>query len=489
LIQIRGAASCPGFPIAHDRPIPPIMHLEKVTSRSSEATLAGWISSNDVTLFTTVLVLVIAIFLHTKVDKGTKANRRLTEANTALAGSLEAIAKQRDTSSNLLDETRKSLSQTESDRDRLQQQLAEKLADMSRLNAKLDLLLNEKGELESQRQSLTEVKESLTSTRDALKTENTDLTKRLQSITGQLEEKVAALAQVEQHRDRLKKQADKLETIVANLESRVKALNLDVTKVQTAAAAARDESLTKAQKLETQLAASDKLADEYLAKLKRATEAFQGLQAEKQQLQLTISESELRHQAQLLEEGRHNRELIGLTGQLDRVAILLDASGSMKQAAASGGDRWAESQQIAANWLQHLNVQHCALIVFSSAVRTFPEDGTLADLRGEDGKARRSALLEHVKTLTPAGTTNTLDALRKAYEYDVNAILLFSDGAPSRSDSGTFDPAVAKQIYDLCRAHPRIPVHTIGLGNYFDKNASTFLRTVAATTGGTFRGQ
>jgi hypothetical protein len=197
----------------------------------------------------------------------------------------------------------------------------------------------------------------------------------------------------------------------------------------------------------------------------------------------------LKHQAQLLEEGRNNRELIGLTGRLDRVAILLDASGSMKQAAAGGGDRWAESQQIAATWLQHLNVQHCVLIVFSSDVRTFPDDGSLADLRGDEGKARRNSLLQHVKALSPQGATNTLDALRKAYEYEVDAVLLFSDGAPSSSDTGVFDPAVAQQIYDLCRANPKIPVHTVGLGNYFDENASTFLRTVASTTGGTFRGQ
>jgi hypothetical protein len=122
-------------------------------------------------------------------------------------------------------------------------------------------------------------------------------------------------------------------------------------------------------------------------------------------------------------------------------------------------------------------------------VRTFPDDGTLADLRGNDGKSKRAALLERLKAVTPAGTTNTRAALQKAYEYDVDAILLFSDGAPSKSDSGVFDPAVADEIYDLCRAHPSIPVHTIGLGNYFDANASTFLRTVATTTGGTFRGQ
>jgi hypothetical protein len=41
----------------------------------------------------------------------------------------------------------------------------------------------------------------------------------------------------------------------------------------------------------------------------------------------------------------------------------------------------------------------------------------------------------------------------------------------------------------LCRVHPNIPIHTIGLGNYFDQNASTFLISIAKTTKGTFRGQ
>ena len=85
--------------------------------------------------------------------------------------------------------------------------------------------------------------------------------------------------------------------------------------------------------------------------------------------------------------------------------------------------------------------------------------------------------------------TNTHEALRKAYQYDVDAILLFTDGAPSVSTSGTFEPAVANKIYDLCRAHPKIPIHTIGLANYFDDDTSTFLMSLAKISGGTFRGQ
>jgi hypothetical protein len=43
-----------------------------VTSRSGQAALAGWISSNDVTLFTTVLIMAIAMFLHARMTMGDK---------------------------------------------------------------------------------------------------------------------------------------------------------------------------------------------------------------------------------------------------------------------------------------------------------------------------------------------------------------------------------------------------------------------------------
>jgi von Willebrand factor type A domain len=94
-----------------------------------------------------------------------------------------------------------------------------------------------------------------------------------------------------------------------------------------------------------------------------------------------------------------------------------------------------------------------------------------------------------LKSVSPGGATNTLGALRKAYHYDVDSILLFSDGAPSQSASGVFEPAAAQEIYDLCRAHPSVTIHTVGLGNYFDQNASTFLMSLAKITNGTFRGQ
>jgi chromosome segregation ATPase len=483
------------------------MQLEKATARSSDAALAGWISSNDVTLFTTVLVVMIAMFLHARLSQGARENVQISADKENLAAQLASTSTELDASSDLLDRTRETLTLTQQERDQLQKQLVEKLDELTRLNAKLDLLVDEKGQLESERQSLmqtaqalTEDKEALTteraslaSDRASLQTSNVSLRDRLETISSQLAAKIDALAQVEEQRDRLKKQSDELGAIIAGLQQKLAEMNIDLDETQEGAAALRSRIET----LEAQLAAGDKKAEEYLAQLKRAAALFQGLKAEKKQLEQSLTEAEQRRQAELLEEARNNQQLVGLTGRLERVAILFDASGSMRRAAgnrlvagtqSSGGDRWAEAQAIAANWLQHLNVEQCVLIVFSNQVRTFPDDGSLADVRGEAGKAKRESLLQYLKTVNPSGWTNTHDALRKAYEYDIDAILLFSDGAPSKATSGAFDPAIAQQIYDLCRQHSNIPIHTIGLGNYFDENASTFLQSVAKLTGGTFRG-
>src|SRR5690349_8020507 len=83
----------------------PPMHLERVTTRHSEAGLAGWIASNDVTLFTTALVVAIAIFLQSRVTRGDKENLSLTGENRALNVRLASTSNQLDSVSELLDKT------------------------------------------------------------------------------------------------------------------------------------------------------------------------------------------------------------------------------------------------------------------------------------------------------------------------------------------------------------------------------------------------
>lgn len=185
------------------------------------------------------------------------------------------------------------------------------------------------------------------------------------------------------------------------------------------------------------------------------------------------------------DERRIRTELIGLRGSIKRVAILFDSSGSMRD-----GGRWDAARRIVATWLEYLEMEQCVLIVFGRDVVALPDDGTLLDLRGEQGDRNRKRLLEFIEQLDPEGGTNTLAALEMAYAYDdLDAILLFTDGAPNDGRSATFDPDVARQIYRLCEQHKDIPINTVGLGDYFQKDLSEFLLTIAEITGGTFMGR
>lgn len=472
------------------------MHLEKVTTRSSEAGLAGWIASNDVTLFTVVLVMAIALFLEARVVTGTRRQRELSAEKAALSATLNDTEDQLASARNLLEKTSDTLRLTQQERDALQAQLVEKLAALAELNDKLQSLLDEKSALSAERQSLVKArdallreKEELVAARSELSTTNRTLKERLEALTADLERKVAALSEIETQRNRLKKQSEELGSIVASLKQRLKELHIQLVAARDDAVAMRVASEEAETLLQAKITAADSRAEDYLSQLRAATTLLQSLEGEKLRLEAQLSEAERQRQAELLAEAENNKVLVGLRGPMQRVAILFDASGSMRQPGARGADRWAEAQNIAATWLRHLNVEQCLLIVFSSDVHTFPEDGTLADLRGENGAARREALLDRVRNIEPAGVTETLAALRKAYEYDVDTILLLTDGAPSRASTGRYDAAMAQQIFRLCHDHADIPVNTIGLGNYFDQDMSTFLRTVATITGGGFRGQ
>jgi len=473
------------------------MHLEKVTTRSSEAGLAGWIASNDATLFTVVLVMAVAVFLQTRVVSGTRRQEELSAEKSAISATLDDAEEQLASARHLLEQTNETLRLTQEQRDALQAQLVEKLAALAELNSKLENLLSEKSSLETERRSLTNARDALLREKAALvaaggelTAANQTLSERLEALTADLERKVAALQEIETQRDRLKRQSEELGSIVAALKQRLKEMHVELVAVRDDADALRVVSEETDRELRAQVAAADAQAEDYLKQLRTAATLLQSLELENLKLEAEMSEAEQQRQTELLAEAENNKQLVGLKGPMRRVAVLFDASGSMRELGAGGGaDRWAEAQEIASTWLQHLNVEQCLLIVYAADVRTFPEDGTLADVRGDGGADRREALLSRVRNIQPGGSTNTLAALQKAYEYDIDTILLLSDGAPSQALTGRYDAALAQESYQLCQSHAGIPVNTIGLGNYFDAEMSTFLRTVARITGGAFRGR
>jgi len=549
------------------------MHLEQATNPSGEAGLAGWISSNDVTLFTVVLVVVVALFLQANVIKGSKKNDQLEDDKAILAGQLtdteeeldrekteleqrnteldekrrELEEKRReleDTRQSLDDATR-SLNDTTEQLNETDEQLKQTEQDLAATKKQRDDLENTRRELEENlTQTRDEVQElgetldalnmeksKLLAARDELMEEKKDLTEvkaqldqDLADVTAKLSERLQQLDDLKKERDLLDEKAKTLNDRVARLEQQLgdSAKSIEELKESSQtemeslksllaralerhkadqAVSARDlqDTRTKAQQADAKAKEATTRADDYLDRLQRAADYVKGINENKQMLQLQVdalkvqlanalddlkeSQKQLSHS--LSREKSINRELVGLRGGLRRVAILFDSSGSMAE-----GGRWEEVQRIASTWLDHLNVDECVLIVFSDDAVAFPADGSMLRVNGPDGDANRIRLMNHLRSVKPTGWTNTVAAMQKAYGYaDLDTIVLFSDGAPTYEGKNAFNAEAAQKIYALCQEHSNIPVNAIGLGNYFDEELSTFLRTVAHTTGGTFLGR
>jgi hypothetical protein len=178
--------------------------------------------------------------------------------------------------------------------------------------------------------------------------------------------------------------------------------------------------------------------------------------------------------------------LIGLQGRFRHVVIIVDRSASMK-----AGGRWVEVRTIIDTWIRHLKFDKAALIVFNDTVNVFPSEGGYLDFASPTNALfAREEMLAYLRGIEPAGNTNTLSALRRAYAYqDVDTILIFSDGFPDRGRN-RFDREMANAIYALCRSHGReIPINVIGVGRYLDRRLGEFLTTVARLTAGAFIGR
>ncbi|MCA9227982.1 MAG: hypothetical protein KDA47_20315, partial [Planctomycetales bacterium] len=103
------------------------MRLEQANSQGGEAGgLAGWISTNDVTLFTMVLVVLISLFLNSNLIKRRKENERLDTANKELSANLQVTSaeleeteRDRQSLDDLLKSTSGQLTLTQRQRDEL----------------------------------------------------------------------------------------------------------------------------------------------------------------------------------------------------------------------------------------------------------------------------------------------------------------------------------------------------------------------------------
>ncbi|MDI9403866.1 MAG: VWA domain-containing protein [Limnohabitans sp.] len=188
------------------------------------------------------------------------------------------------------------------------------------------------------------------------------------------------------------------------------------------------------------------------------------------------------------------QELLGIPGRLARVVMVVDRSQSMSE-----GDRWDDAKRTVTGWIEHLPVEAAALVVFGADVKVVPERFQPAktapvnsvDVPSIDAEIRVE-MVEALGELSPAGLTPTAKALRQAMKFrDVDAIILFTDGAPE-PDAGSVMDATS-EVFDLveswCRDNPNACVHTVGIGNYFERRMRDFLLGVAKRGRGTFIGR
>lgn len=207
---------------------------------------------------------------------------------------------------------------------------------------------------------------------------------------------------------------------------------------------------------------------------------------------ITTPEELIEKIATLGDEDKAIRQsLIGLSGKIGRVVFVVDRSDSMND-----GGRWEDAKRTVANWISHLPVEAAALVVFSGDADLIP----LALNDAEEGKlelprmtsALREEMLRELDGLSPIGITLTGKAMRQATRFqDADAIILFTDGSPEKLKDALRDPIA--EVYEAIDAWrdgaPDRRVHSVGIGNYFNKRMSEFLLGVAERGGGVFIGR
>lgn len=182
------------------------------------------------------------------------------------------------------------------------------------------------------------------------------------------------------------------------------------------------------------------------------------------------------------------QELLGIPGSLRNVVFVVDCSSSMSE-----GGRWEDAKRTVAAWITHLPVERAVLILFSggpvfvprelSSDRLFPQNSR--ELVVVDD-AMRGRMVTELDAMSPHAGTRAFAALRRALEFkDLDAIVLFTDGAPD-------SPAEVKQFIQQWRTTEegrRARLHTVGVGDYFNRESGGFLRELAQIGNGAFIGR
>ncbi len=186
-----------------------------------------------------------------------------------------------------------------------------------------------------------------------------------------------------------------------------------------------------------------------------------------------------------------SKDMIDIKGKLEQVVCIVDCSSSMVYE-----EKWDLTKKLIGTWMSHLPIQKLMLITYNKDV-TLYKDGYInlaqGRKRGSDNP-NLTGCVRYLEQVKPQGFSDTYNALKKAYEYDPDTIILFTDGSPNRTDTGSKkseDEKEMKKIEELVglEENRKIPINIIGFGDYFSPAVGNHIRRVTDLTEGTFLGR
>ena len=189
---------------------------------------------------------------------------------------------------------------------------------------------------------------------------------------------------------------------------------------------------------------------------------------------------------------RYDNTYYGVPVLSDRIVFILDISGSMT---ASGGARTGKgsttrlgrAKEELGQVLSRLDERsRFNIVTFSSSVQSFAKK--LVKATKKNAKKANT----FIKRQGASGGTNSYGVLLQVFERhrDVDTVYFLSDGTPTAGKT-TVQERILQELHDWNRERG-VRVHTIALLTGTPKqsdefrDASAFMREVAATTGGTF---
>ncbi|MCA9193769.1 MAG: VWA domain-containing protein [Planctomycetales bacterium] len=257
-----------------------------------------------------------------------------------------------------------------------------------------------------------------------------------------------------------------------------------------------EEALEENKQLQSEKAAAIQDHENEMNRVKKERDALADYQKRAAEW-ITWAENERKEYEQVSQnEKKLRQELLNLKGDFSRVVFVVDISGSMgaKPAKdmpranwADDGQPWTYVKNQVASWLQNLPVDSFRIVCFHHEVVQFPD---MQDdwLSGDSGRTQAK---EFLSQLQASGGTNTELALQTAQSYEPTAIILFTDGSPSKlSDDGyVYDDGQVQRVELLLeQSGQKVPINVVAVNNYFTEDLGSFLHKIASTTGGGFIG-